>query len=348
LGFPGCTEIAKAIATATKEKQRGVRANASAPGRRRFDGVPMLRRILIHCGHLSAAMLLGAALVLPRAAQSQQVVVVVNGDPVTALDIEQRSKLNQLSTHKVPSRQEVLEELITEKLKIKEGKRLGFEISNNEVDTAFGNMASKMRLTVDQLTELLGKSGINPATLKHRIKADMTWPQLVRGRYSSSLQIGEKEIVTVTDNKPEESIGYDYTLRPILMIIPPGSPESFVEARRRDAESLRARFQNCEEGLAFARALKDVAVREPVSRSSADLPLELRKVLDGVEIGKLTPPETTKLGIEMFAICGKKESSAENTPGKRRAREAIVAERYEQLSKQYLNEVRRGAMLEYK
>ncbi|MEA3072590.1 MAG: peptidyl-prolyl cis-trans isomerase SurA [Alphaproteobacteria bacterium] len=319
-----------------------------APGRRRLNGVAMLRRILIHCGHLSAAMLLGAALVLPRTAQSQQVVVVVNGDPVTALDIEQRSKLNQLSTHKVPSRQEVLEELITEKLKIKEGKRLGFEISNNEVDSAFGNMASKMRLTVDQLTELLGKSGINPATLKHRIKADMTWPQLVRGRYSSSLQIGEKEIVTVTDNKPEESVGYDYTLRPILMIIPPGSPESFVEARRRDAESLRARFQNCEEGLAFARALKDVAVREPVSRSSADLPLELRKVLDGVEIGKLTPPETTKLGIEMFAICGKKESSAENTPGKRRAREAIVAERYEQLSKQYLSEVRRGAMLEYK
>jgi peptidyl-prolyl cis-trans isomerase SurA len=293
-------------------------------------------------------MLLGAALVLPRAAQSQQVVVVVNGDPVTALDIEQRSKLNQLSTHKVPSRQEVLEELITEKLKIREGKRLGFEISNNEVDTAFGNMASKMRITVDQLTEMLGKSGINPATLKHRIKADMTWPQLVRGRYSSSLQIGEKEIVTVTDNKPEESVGYDYTLRPILMIIPPGSPESFVEARRRDAESLRARFQNCEEGLAFARALKDVAVREPVSRSSADLPLELRKVLDAVEIGKLTPPETTKLGIEMFAICAKKESSAENTPGKRRAREAIVAGRYEQLSKQYLSEVRRGAMLEYK
>ena len=293
-------------------------------------------------------MLLGAALVLPRAAQSQQVVVVVNGDPVTALDIEQRSKLNHLSTHKVPSRQDVIEELITEKVKIREGKRLGFEISDKEVDTAFGNMASKMRLTVDQLTELLGKSGINPATLKHRIKTDMTWPQLVRGRYSSSLQIGEKEIVTVTDNKPEESIGYDYTLRPILMIIPPGSPESFVEARRRDAESLRARFQNCEEGLAFARALKDVAVREPVNRSSADLPLELRKVLDAVEIGKLTPPETTKLGIEMFAICGKKESSAENTPGKRRARDAIVAERYEQLSKQYLSEIRRGAMVEYK
>ena len=131
------------------------------------------------------------------------------------------------------------------------------------------------------------------------------------------------------------------------MIIPPGSPESFVEARRRDAESLRARFQNCEEGLAFARALKDVAVREPVSRSSADLPLELRKVLDGVEIGKLTPPETTKLGIEMFAICAKKDSAADNTPGKRQARDKIQNQRYEERAKQYLQEIRRGAMIEY-
>ncbi len=294
-------------------------------------------------------MLVCAALVMPQAAQSQQVVVVVNGDPISSLDIEQRSKLDQLYLHKAPPRQEVLEELITETLKIKEGKRLGFEVPNSEVDGAYANMASRMRLTANGLTELLAKSGITPATLKHRIKADITWPQLVRGRYQASLQVGEKEVVTVTDSsKPDDSVGYDYTLRPILFIIPPGSPESFVEARKRDAESLRGRFQSCEEGLAFARALKDVAVREVVSRSSADLPPELRKELDSIEVGKLTPPEVTKVGIEMFAICAKKASAAENTPGKRRAREAVLAERYEQLSKQYLNEVRRGAMLEYK
>jgi peptidyl-prolyl cis-trans isomerase SurA len=295
-------------------------------------------------------MLMSMTFTIPGAAEPQQqaqpavIVVIVAGEPITALDIEQRSKLDQLSTHKMPARQEVIDELITEKLKVKEGKRLGFEVSSTEVDSAFAGMASRMRLTPDQLTELLAKSGINPATLKHRIKADITWPQLVRGRYSSSLQIGEKETVSVTENKPEDSVGYDYTLRPILILIPPGSPESFIEARRRDAESLRGRFQNCDAGLAFARELKDVAIREPVIRSSADLQPEIRKVLDGIEIGKLTPPETTKLGIEMFAICGKKESAAENMPGKRRAREALVAERYEQLSKRYLNEVRRTTM----
>jgi len=298
---------------------------------------PQIARLMLILGLASAAM----------AAYAQQVVVVVNGDPITALDIEQRSKLNQLSTHKVPPRKEVIEELITEKLKIKEGKKLGLEFSNAEVDGAFANMASKMRMTPEQLTEVLAKNGVNAATLKHRIKADMTWPQLVRGRYSASLQIGEKDI-TAIETKSEESVGYDFTLRPILFLVPAGSPEAYVEGRRREAEALRARFQSCDEGIAFARALKDMAIRDPVSRSSADLPPELRKVLDDLDVGRLTPPEVTKMGIETYAICAKKPSAADNTPGKRRAREVVAAERYEQRSKQYLDEVRRGAMLEYK
>ncbi len=308
----------------------------------------MLQRSVTRTGHLFAGILLGLACFVASAARAQQIVVIVNGDPITALDIEQRSKLNQLSTHKVPPRQEVLEELINDRLKIKEAKKFGFEISETEVDSAFGTMASRMRLTPDQLTQMLAKQGIAATTLKLRIKADLTWPQLVRGRYSASLQVGEKDILTAIDPKAEDSVGYDYTLRPILFILPPGSGEAVIETRRRDAEALRGRFQGCDAGITFARALKDVAVRDQVLRSSADLPPQLRKLLDSTEVGKLTPPETTKLGIEMFAICGKKESAADNTPGKRRAREALMQERYERLSKQYLNEVRRGAMLEYK
>ena len=43
---------------------------------------------------------------------------LVNGDPITNFDIEQRAKLIELSTHKPPPRTEVINELINEKLKI--------------------------------------------------------------------------------------------------------------------------------------------------------------------------------------------------------------------------------------
>jgi peptidyl-prolyl cis-trans isomerase SurA len=209
-------------------------------------------------------------------------------------------------------------------------------------------MAGRMRFTPDQLTQQLAKSGVNIATLKARIKADLVWPQLVRGRYQSSLQVGEKDLLTAMESKPEDGVGYDYALRPILFLVPSGSPETFVEGRKREAESLRARFQGCDDGLNFARALKDVAIREQVVRSSADLPAELRKLLEGIEVGRLTPPEVTKYGVEMYAICARKESASDNTPGKRQARESVMAQRFEEKSKQYLQEIRRSAMIEYK
>jgi peptidyl-prolyl cis-trans isomerase SurA len=301
------------------------------------------------CRNLLTAALLAAGVWAPGGvARAQQVVVIVNGEPITALDIEQRSKLAELSTHKAPPRQEVLDELINEKLKVREAKKFGLEIPSSEVDSAFATMAGRMRLTADQLTDQLAKSGIHVATLKARIKADLTWPQLVRGRYSSSLQIGDKDILTAMDSKSTDTVGYDYTLRPILFLVPAGSPETFVEGRKREAEALRNRFSDCESGIAFARALKDVAVRDQVIRSSADIPVELRKVLEGVEVGRLTAPEVTKFGVEMFAMCAKKESTADNSPIRRQVRESIMAQRYEQRSKQYLQELRRGAMLEYK
>jgi peptidyl-prolyl cis-trans isomerase SurA len=297
---------------------------------------------------LAAAMLVFAVSAAATVAHAQQVVVVVNGDPITALDVEQRSKLIQLSTHKAAARQEVLEELINERLKIREGRKFGLEVSASEVDSAFATMAGRMRRSPEQLTEALAKSGINANTLKAKIKADITWQQLVRGRYQSSFQIGEKDILTALESKSDDTVGYDYTLRPILFIVPPGAAESIVDGRRREAEALRGRFQSCEEGIPFARALKDVAVREQIVRSSADIPPELRKVLESIEIGRLTAPEVTKFGIEVFAVCGKKESAADNTPGKRKARESLLIQRFEQRSKQYLQEIRRSAMLEYR
>ena len=313
------------------------------------DEAMMFDRLLTYRKVLATAMLVAATSLWGVGAHAQQVVVIVNGDPITALDIEQRSKLNQLSNRgKAPVRQEVIDELINEKLKVREARRWGLEATTAEVDGAFGSMAGRMQFTADQLTAQLGRSGVHPGTLKHRIRADIVWPQIVRGRYGSQLQIGEKDILTAMETKGEESASYDYTLRPILFLVPTGSPEGFTEGRKREAEALRGRFQNCDEGISFAKALKDVAVREQITRSSADIPAEQRKLLDGIEVGRLTPPEVTKLGVEMFAICAKKESSADNSIGKQKAKQSIMAERYEQISKRYLAELRRNAMIEYK
>ena len=65
---------------------------------------------------------------------AQTVAVMVNGEPITNYDIEQRSKLIFLSTHKPPARQEVINELIDEKVKIKEAKKFSVDPTGSEID----------------------------------------------------------------------------------------------------------------------------------------------------------------------------------------------------------------------
>jgi peptidyl-prolyl cis-trans isomerase SurA len=296
-----------------------------------------------------ASAALAAAFAMPAAAFAQ-VVVVANGSPITAYDIEQRTKLMATSTHKTPARQDVIQELIDDRIKIAKAKSYGFEVPDSEVDDAFGNMAKNQHLSVQQFSQVIERSGIAPATIKARIRAELTWSQLVRGKFSSSLQVGDSEIADALRSRNETATdvaGYVYTVYPVMILVPPGSSAAVVDAKRREAENLRGRFVSCQEGLPFARALRDVAVREPISRSSSDLAPQLRDVLGSIPVGHLTLPEATEQGLQMFALCDKKESKTDS-PLKREMRQRLFSERYEVEAKRFLDEIRKQAMIEYK
>jgi peptidyl-prolyl cis-trans isomerase SurA len=287
---------------------------------------------------------------LPTPAPAQHVAAIVNGEPITAWDIEQRRKLIQLSTNKAPERKTVIDELIDEKLKVREAKRWTLEASDADVEQAYATIANRMRLTPAQLTQNLARSGVDASTLKARVRADIVWSQLVRGRFSSSLNVVDKDVLAALASKNDaekDAVGYDYSLRPILFLVPPGSAPAVFQARKKEAEALRARFRDCDEGIRIARALREVAVRDVMNRSSVDLPADTRKLLDGVPVGHLTPPEIARHGVEMFAVCAKHQTTAE-TPGKRQVRNEMVAKRFEDRSKLYLQQLRRSAMIEYR
>jgi peptidyl-prolyl cis-trans isomerase SurA len=297
---------------------------------------------------LCAAVAATAAFAMTDLARAQAV-VVVNGDPVTQFDVEQRTKLIQLSFHKTPTRSEVVEELIDEKLKIQLVKRFLIDNIDKDVDAAYANMARRMHVAPKDFTENLAKEGIKLETLKSRIKADLIWGQMIRGRYQSSFQFSDREVNERLQAKnPNDAnvVGYDYTLRPILFVVPHGSPPAAFEARSKEAEALRARFQSCNEGVVLARGLRYVAVRPQVVKGSAELPAQLREVLDKTELGRLTAPETTTQGVEVYAVCGKRQS--DNAPAKKEIRDELYNETFKTLSKKYLKELHDQAMIEYR
>jgi peptidyl-prolyl cis-trans isomerase SurA len=318
----------------------GLKAMSQMPVRARYGA--LLTAVLV--------LLAGLAPLFSTAACAQQVVLMVDGQPITALDIEQRSKFMIMSTHKTPTRQEVIDVLIDELLEIREAKHYTIDPSDSDVNDAFNNVASGMNLDGQKLSQLLTSGGASAGTLKQKLRAQIAWTSLVRGRYRASLQIPDSDVeaqLQLHDPNNANQIGYEYILRPVLLLVPHGSPDSAFDGRKHEAEALRGRFSDCPTGIPFARALREVAVRDPISKSSADFSEELRGILDKTDLGHLTPPEQTAEGIQMFAVCSKRESKNE-APGMQKMRDQIFEQKFGARAKRYLSDLRRSAMIEYK
>lgn len=299
-------------------------------------------RILLACG------IVVGTLAMPALATAQ-VVVIANGSPITELDIAQRTKMVASGGSKDVSRQAIIQELIDDRLKIAKARVYGLEASETDVDGAFDSMAQRQRISPQQFAQVLERGGISASAVKARIRAEMTWSQLVRGRYNTSLQVGDADIADAmkTNKQDENSVSYVYTLYPVVVLIPKGSGAGIIDGKRQIAENLRSRFESCATGLALARGLRDVAVREPISKNGSELPDAFRDLLAKLEVGRLSAPDVTQQGLQMFALCDKKESKAES-PAKREVREKLFNSRYQTESKKFLEEIRKAAMIEYK
>jgi len=149
-----------------------------------------------------------------------QVVVIANGSPITEYDIQQRLKLETLSQKNL-SRQQVINDLIDDRLKIARAKFYGLEIGDSEINGAFENMAGRQHVTAAQFAQVLERAGISPNTIKARIRAELTWQQLIRGKYNASLQVGESDVAKALKERNEgdtPAVGYTYTLYPVMLV----------------------------------------------------------------------------------------------------------------------------------
>ena len=248
-------------------------------------------------------------------------------------DIEQRTKFIQLSTHKTPTRKEVIEELIDEKLKIQLGQEYGIEGIDNDVDNAYANMAQPHAHDAEAVHREARQGRRQAPTRSSRASRPTSiWSQMVRGTLSEracrSATRTSSDSCRPRSRTTKNVVGYEYTLRPILFVVPRGSPPAAFEARSKEAEALRAASRVATRASRSRARLRDVAVREQVSKCSADLPPPLREILDKTEVGQLTAPEPTPQGIQMFALCGKKASRT-NTPAKKEVRDEMFNETFE-------------------
>ncbi|MCL2713726.1 MAG: peptidylprolyl isomerase [Alphaproteobacteria bacterium] len=291
-----------------------------------------------------------AAVLTATPAAAQNVVLMVNGEPVTNMDIDQMIKYGARLEQKSYSRQDAINQIIDDKVKIKEGKKYGIDLTFSNVEELYGDWASQRSLTAEQANQRLEAIGLRPETLKNRLKALQVWGNLVRGRYKEELNVSDRDVIEAMgpDGGAMQIEGYEYKLQQVVLLVPRGSGEAYYATRRKEAENYRNRVQSCDEANALFRSTPNATIGEVQTKTSSDFPsavASLRRILDTTPIGHLTAPDVTRQGISMFVICSRTPTRID-TPKKRELRNKLLTDKYNRISTRYLRELRNAAMIE--
>lgn len=305
-----------------------------------------MRRSLLQ---IILALLLVAAGFGPSVAQAG-IKVIVNETPITNYDISQRAKLIRLIQRSsvAASTRDAEQELVEDQLRLGEASRLGISVSETQVNNAFANIASNVKLTPAKLSQALRQSGVNPQTLKDRLKAQLAWQQAVQRRFRSQIKISESDIVTALRKSDDENknVSVEYDLQRVIVVVPKKSSKGFRNKRLGESNSIRKAFDGCDNPGAILGKYEEVVVRPIGRRLETELPPQMRTEINKTSLGKLTSAQQTEVGFEMIAVCGKREI-ASDIAARTEVENELREKEGEQMSRRYLMDVKRRATIVY-
>jgi peptidyl-prolyl cis-trans isomerase SurA len=300
---------------------------------------------------LAAALIGGAKL----AAQEVSIKVLVNDNPISDYDIDQRERFLALTTQRQPSpalKKEATDLIIDERLQMLEARKLGISTNDADLDKILEDMATKNNLTTEGLTKALGQAGVNIKTLKDRIRAQLAWQDVVRRKFRHEVQIGEVDVDRALSSGTGEDGGADPTpaetttqLRQVRFALPSGADQKTIAAKLATAEAVRARFQSCANMAELTKGVEGATIKS--LQQAASLAQPARLLVTNAKVGQMTPPTLSSSAVELYAVCGKRVERGD-TKVREETQRKLLNQEMSIRAERLLRDIRQDAFIEYR
>ena len=283
----------------------------------------------------------------------QSIVVLVNDDPITVYDIEQRQRFLAVTTQEQPSpalKKKATDMLVEERLQIQQARKLGITSSEEDVNKVLAGMAKNNNMSPEQLGSALGQMGVNIKTLRDRIKAQVVWQDVVRKKFRRDVSIAESEVDKALGGGADAEAPKEETtlqLRQVKYEIPTDADQASIAKQLAAVESVRAKVQSCSNLSSHTKDMKGLKIKTLQDQLPGSLGQPMRTLVMNAKIGQMTPPTLSGSAIEAYAVCGK--HAVKGDPQKRQMTEMKLME--EELgirAEGLLRDMRQDAFIEYR
>lgn len=250
---------------------------------------------------------------------NEGVVAIVNDQPITRLDVRQRTRFLLQTSGAAQVTDELvqragaaaLDALIDERLQLQEAaSKFKVTMSDAEVDRILANDARRNGGTLQATFDELRAIGVSPQSYRDKIRAEVMWQRIVSGRFGSRVRVNRDQVRTALSrilantNKPQMLISEIF-----LENENDGAATQTLEGARTLVQQLRA-------GASFPIVAQQFSFAPSASTGGdmgwitvGELRPEVIPVVDALPTGTISDPIVVRGGVMIVAVREKRASS---------------------------------------
>ncbi len=303
-----------------------------------------------------AALLLSPVVVQQaKAATSFGIAATVNKDAISEADVNNRMSLILASSgiqntkeNREKVKPQALSLLIEEQLKIQEAKKNELSVTREEIDEAFGQMASQNKMTAEEFAKVMTKSGIPQSTLMRQIEAQIAWRKVVTTILRPRVDVTENDI-SEKMNKLKENIGTtEYQVSEIFLPVPNSKEDKKIKelATKLIQEIKAGRAPFAVVAAQFSKSSSAVQGGSLGWVQAGELPKEQDIVVKSLSKGQISSPLKGLSGYHILTLNESRQISVETLPKEEDVLNAIGLQRLDRLQKRYLSDIRSASFID--
>jgi peptidyl-prolyl cis-trans isomerase SurA len=241
-------------------------------------------------------------------------------------------------------RKKAIEELIDEKLMLQAAREQKITVSDDEVNQFLTRMAESGSngRSLEQFLTNFRAQGVDPSTLKDRIRAQSAWRQVIRRVYGSRIRASSPTDIPVHSGSSGTILDVE-----IVRLKVDGDQKALAE-KLIEAENIRQSFKSCDQVGKQVGSVSGATVQTVKQANLKDFRGDAQAVLQKANEGEMTPPVVLGSTIELHAVCSKKTVEPEGGAAQAATSEENETQAQFQLySERHLKDMRTRAHLKY-
>jgi len=285
----------------------------------------------------------------------QQIVAVVNEEVISVSDLGKRIKLI-LASSGLPNNAEmrermmpqVVDSLINERIMLQEARKMGINVTPEEIDQGFATIAGQNNQKPEQFKNMIRRGGIDISTMEAQIESQVAWSKVVQGKLHPRVVISERDIDDAYDRIKAKVGTTEYLTAEIFLPVADAKQQAKVKKLGdrlvREIKSGKASFFKLAQQ--FSKAAGAARGGDTGWLNEEQVNPSILEGLQKIEKNQVTSTIKTPDGYHILFLRDKRTMTEDTMPSRDQIRYNIGTDRLNKLQHRHLMDLRAAAFVD--